>query len=179
MQRVSIVGTSGSGKSTVGAALARALDVPFVELDAINHQPNWVQLPVGEFRVQVEEIASAPGWVIDGNYSSVQDLVWERADTVVWLDYPRCVVMAQVIWRTLSRIVRRTELWNGNRESWRSFLTLDPEESVIVWAWMHVASNHDRYLAESLDPGRPGLRFVRLSNRDEAAALIERSTRTS
>src|SRR6201996_2435689 len=77
VRRVSVVGCSGSGKSTVGRRLARDLGVPYVELDSIFHQPGWVPLPRDEFRRRVAELTAADGWVIDGNYSSsVQPLVW-------------------------------------------------------------------------------------------------------
>jgi adenylate kinase family enzyme len=78
-----MVGVSGSGKSTVGKELARRLAVPYVELDAIFHQPAWTPLPAEQFRWRVTAIASGDGWVIDGNYTAVLPLVWERADSVV------------------------------------------------------------------------------------------------
>ncbi len=43
--RVSVVGCSGSGKTTFGRALAETLGVAFVELDAVFHQPGWTELP--------------------------------------------------------------------------------------------------------------------------------------
>jgi hypothetical protein len=67
VRRVSMVGVSGSGKSTVGKELARRLAVPHVELDAIFHQPGWTPLPAEQFRWRVTAIASGDGWVIDGN----------------------------------------------------------------------------------------------------------------
>ena len=94
MRRVSVVGSSGSGKSTVAARLAEQLGVPHTELDAINHQPNWTPLPHEEFRRRVTEITAGAQWVVDGNYSTVRDIVWDRADTVVWLDLPRGLVAA-------------------------------------------------------------------------------------
>src|SRR5689334_18195575 len=116
VRRVSLVGVSGSGKSTLGRELARRLEVPYVELDAIFHQPQWTPLPTEQFRTQVAAIAAGDGWVIDGNYSTVQPLVWERGDTVVGLDPPRRTVMRRIIWRSLRRAAGRTELWNGNTE---------------------------------------------------------------
>ncbi|MGH9217118.1 MAG: shikimate kinase [Acidimicrobiales bacterium] len=86
MRRVSLVGVSGCGKTTVGRKLALLLNVPFVELDSIFHQPGWCELPRGDFRKRVSDALTAQGWVVYGNYSAVRDLVWERADTVVWLD---------------------------------------------------------------------------------------------
>jgi adenylate kinase family enzyme len=163
VRRVSVVGCSGSGKSTVGRRLARDLDVPYIELDSIYHQPSWVPLPRDEFRRRVAEVTAADGWVIDGNYSSsVQPLVWDRADTVVWLDLPRRTVMRQVIWRTLRRVAFRAELWNGNRERWANLLTWVPEDSVIAWSWHHYPVYRSRYSATAASPPHPGLRFVRL-----------------
>jgi adenylate kinase family enzyme len=162
VQRVSVVGTSGAGKSTVAAALAGLLGAPFLELDSVHHQADWTPLPRSEFRALVAAAAAGERWVIDGNYSSVQDIVWARADTVVWLDLPRRTVMRRVIWRTLRRIGLRVELWNGNRERWRNFFTLDKEESVIAWAWQTHATNRARYEAAMADPVHDHLRFVRL-----------------
>lgn len=92
----------------------------FVELDSIFHQPNWEPLPVPQLRAAVAAIVAADAWVIDGNYSAVRDLVWARADTVVFFDLPRRMVMRQVGWRTARRATTGAELWNGNRESWRN-----------------------------------------------------------
>jgi adenylate kinase family enzyme len=126
MQRVSVVGNSGSGKTTIAAELARLIGAPHLELDSVFHQPGWVPLPEPEFRTRVTELIAAPRWVVDGNYSAVRDLVWSRADTVVWLDLPRWQVMRQVVGRTVRRAARRAELWNGNVEPWSNFLHLDP-----------------------------------------------------
>ena len=162
MRRVSVVGTSGAGKSTFAAALADVLSVPWLELDSVYHQADWTPLPAEEFRLRVAAVASGPGWVIDGNYSAVRDLVWARADTVVWLDLPKRTVMRRVIWRTLRRAVGRVELWNGNRERWRNFFTWDDQESVIAWAWHTHDSRRERYATALADPAAGHLRVVRL-----------------
>jgi adenylate kinase family enzyme len=162
VQRVSVVGPSGTGKSTVAASLARLLGATFLELDAVYHQAGWTPLPVAEFRARVARAAEGERWVIDGNYGRVQDLVWARADTVVWLDLPRRTVMRRIVWRTLGRVAGRVELWNGNRERWRNLFALDKEESIIVWAWQTHASNRVRYEAAMADPSNAHLRFIRL-----------------
>ncbi len=107
MERVSVVGNSGSGKTTLAAQIAAGLGVPHLELDAVFHQPGWTELPLEEFRAKVGEVVATERWVVDGNYTAVQDLVWARADTVVWLDYPRLLVMRQIVGRTLRRLVTR------------------------------------------------------------------------
>lgn len=138
--------------------------MPHLELDAVFHQPNWTPLPDDEFRRRVAAFTSAPGWVVDGNYSAVQDIVWSRADTVVWLDLPRGRAMRRLIWRTVRRAAVRQRLWNGNRESFRNALSRDPEISVIRWAWHNHAITAERYTRAMVDPARTHLRFVRLTS---------------
>jgi len=172
VRRVSVVGTSGSGKSTLASQLAEILGVPHLELDAVHHQPGWEPLPTDEFRRVVAARAAAGGWVIDGNYGRVRDLVWARADTVVWLDLPKRTVMRRVVWRTLRRVALRRELWNGNRERWQNFFTWNPEQSVISWAWHKHATDRAKYAAAVADPANARLRFVRLAGRRDVARFL-------
>jgi adenylate kinase family enzyme len=73
------------------------------------------------------------------------DLVHGGADTIVWLDLPRWLVTVRVIRRSLRRVIRREELWNGNRERWRNLVSRDPEINIIVWAWTHHDAHTARY----------------------------------
>ena len=164
MQRVSVVGTSGSGKSTLARELAGRLGASWLELDSVYHQADWTPLDAPEFRARVADAAAGERWVIDGNYSTVRDLVWVRADTVVWLDLPRRTVMRRIIWRTLRRVAGRAELWNGNRERWRNVFTWDKDESVIAWAWQTYDSRRERYAALLADPANAHLTLVRLTS---------------
>lgn len=162
----------------MGRALAKRLGVPHIELDSLYHQADWTPAPRDELRTRIVDLMAADGWVVDGNYRSVvQDLVWDRADTVVWLDPPRPVVMAAVVRRTLSRMVRRKELWNGNRERFRSLLDRRPEENIILWAWTVFEPTRQRYRESMADPANTRLRFVHLRSRREVRrwlASIER-----
>src|SRR3546814_8302663 len=117
VRRVSVVGVPGAGKSTVGRELARRLGSRFVELDSIHHQPGWTPLPREPFRARVAEELEADTWVVDGNYSAVQDLVWAAADTIVWLDLPRPLIMRRVAGRTLRRAITREELWKDRKST--------------------------------------------------------------
>lgn len=132
LRRVAVVGTSGSGKTTLAQRLAQRLQLPHVELDAIHWGPNWTSPDPDGFREQTAQVLGGDAWVTDGNYGVVRDIVWGRADTVVWLDYSLPVVMGRVIRRTMRRTVMREELWSGNREDFRSaFFSRD---SIILWA---------------------------------------------
>ena len=172
VHRVSVVGNSGSGKSTLAVALADTLGASHLELDSVFHLPDWEPLDREIFRERVEEFTQAPTWVVDGNYRAVRDIVWSRADTVVWLDLPRRLVMRQLLRRTLRRMATGAELWNGNRERWRYLFKLDPEESILLWAWTKHYEYRERYLAAMTDPANSHLKFVRLRSRKESAELL-------
>jgi len=112
---------SGNGKTTFARELATRLDAPFHELDALVHGPGWVETPDDVLRRQVEQIVAGDAWVIDGAYrGKIGTLVLDAADTVVWLDLPLVVWLPRLVRRTFRRIRRREELWNGNRETFRS-----------------------------------------------------------
>jgi len=129
-----IASASGSGKTTLARELARRLEVPFVELDALVHGPGWTETPDEELRGQVAPIAQSQGWVIDGTYrSKLGDLVLENAELVVWLDLPMRVWLPRLVRRTWRRMRRREELWNGNRETLRNVLLT--RDGLFYWAF--------------------------------------------
>jgi adenylate kinase family enzyme len=140
--RCSVIGCSGAGKTTFGRALAARLGAPFIELDAIFHQPGWTELPEAEFQERVRAAVAADAWVVDGNYGAVRPIILARATTVAWLDYSRPRVMQQVIRRSVGRSVTRRELWNGNRENPREWI--NPEHP-IRWAWSQHARKRVEY----------------------------------
>jgi adenylate kinase family enzyme len=129
-----VIGSTGSGKTTVARALAQRLGVPHVELDALFWQPGWVETPPDEFRARVAARLDAhDSWVVDGNYNSrLGTSVLEHADQIVWLDLPFRVTF----WRLLRRTVRRLRvhelLWGDNSETFRgAFLSRD---SILLFA---------------------------------------------
>lgn len=134
-----IASASGNGKTTLGRALARRLDVPFVEMDALVHGPDWSETPNDELRALLEPILAGDGWVIDGSYrGKLGNLILDGADLVVWLDQPIRVWLPRLLRRTRRRIRGDEPLWNDNRESWRTAIV--GRESLVVWAVrMHFA----------------------------------------
>jgi shikimate kinase len=171
VRRVNVKGSSGAGKSTFSQELAQGLGVPYVELDALHHGPNWSEPTDAEFQARVRQaIASAPeGWVIDGNYEhKLGDLVIAASDAVVWLDLPLRVKFRRLWRRTTRRIRDDVELWSGNRESWRgAFWGL---ESLFVWALRSHFRHRWRWPRRFA--GDP--RLVRLRSEREARRWLER-----
>lgn len=160
MQRVHVVGCTGSGKTTLARRLATRLEVPHVELDALFWGPDWTPVPLDIFRSRVTEALQGEGWTVDGNYSRVRDLVWERADTVVWLDYSFPVVMGRLLWRTLRRVVTREQLWNENREDVGN--TLFSRDSILLFAITSYGRRKRTYTRLFEDSSCDYLNFVRL-----------------
>jgi adenylate kinase family enzyme len=165
--RINVRGTTGSGKSTFSAELARRLGVPHIELDALHHGPNWAQPTPEEFRERVAAaLASArDGWVVDGNYDSkLGSLVTDAADTVVWLDPPLPMVLGRLLRRTLRRIVHRVELWNGNRETWATAFW--GRDALLWWAF----GAHFRHRRHWVGRG-----YIRLHSDHAARAWLEQT----
>ena len=139
LRRVVVVGTTGSGKTALARRLAGIMGAPHIELDSLHWEPDWREAPTEVLRERVAQVITQPRWVIDGNYGKVSDLVWSAAETLVWLDYSIVRVLSQLLRRTVVRLISGQELWNSNKESFRSaFLTRD---SLFLWAlkthWRH------------------------------------------
>lgn len=128
--RIVVVGQSGSGKTTLGRWLARELDLPFTDLDDVFWRPGWGRAPAALFRADVDRLTTSASWVLAGNYSSARDLIWPRADTLVWLDLP----LPLTLWRTILSVFRQSRagepICNGNRQT-MSALVLGKEP--LLW----------------------------------------------
>jgi len=131
LERVVVIGTSCAGKTSFARRLSDALEVPIIELDAIHWLPDWVPRPTKEFQSLAGQAVAADGWVADGNYGRVRDIVWPRATCLIWLNYPFRVVFWRALRRTLARVFTRQAVYSGNTESFRrGFLSKD---SILWW----------------------------------------------
>ena len=163
VRRVWVLGTSGSGKTRLAAAIARRLGVPHVEIDCLQHGPDWAQATPQELTERLGSALGGDGWVADGNYHASREHFIDRAELVVWLDYDRSIVMSRVIRRTARRLLTRQRIFNGNRERWSNLL--DPGHP-IRWAW----STHERRRGQN--EAAMDARWVRLRSPREAAAWL-------
>ncbi len=170
MRKVAVIASaSGNGKTTAGRELARRLDVPFVELDALVHGPNWTETPDDELRRLLEPVLAGNGWVIDGGYrGKIGDLVLGQADVVVWLDLPLHVWLPRLVRRTLRRLRGHEEIWNGNRESLRSAVW--GRDALIPYALRAHRSHRRHYPAELVR-----YPVVRLRTQAEVESFLDRA----
>lgn len=155
-------------------ALSERLRLPMLELDSVFHQPGWEPKPDELFQWEVATFVEGDRWVVDGNYTShgVARLVWPRADTIVWMDLPRSLIMPRVIRRTLRRVITREELWNGNREPWTNLYSPNPEKNIIVWAWTRYGHTRDKYETIASDGSWSHLRVARLRSAAQVDAFV-------
>src|SRR5215470_14691924 len=98
-RRVVVVGSSGTGKTTMARQLAHTFACPHIELDALYWGPNWT--PRGDFVDRVRKATAVERWVADGNYRIVRDYLWGRATALVWLNYSFPVAFGRALKRTL------------------------------------------------------------------------------
>jgi adenylate kinase family enzyme len=173
LRRVVVVGTSCAGKSTFSRRLADVIAAPHVELDLLHWGPNWT--PRDDFRDAVARATKQPTWVVDGNYSVVRDLVWERCTTVIWLDYPFTVVFGRALRRTSRRVFRREALFAGNRETLTRAL-FDPE-GVLWWVLRTYRRRRRELSARMAEPEYNHAEFVVLRSPADAEAFLERLER--
>lgn len=160
-----MIGNSGCGKSTLSRQLAQAIRAPHHELDELYWGPDWTATPREGFRRTVGELVREESWVVDGNYADLaRDLIWARADLVVWLDYSFLLCAWNIIRRTISR--RGQLLWNGNRETWRD--TIFSSDSLLAFAARTHLSRRKQNLEDMLNhPKVRGLRFCHPSETQE------------
>ena len=134
-ERVLIAGVTGSGKTTLAGRLAERWGLVHHEMDALHHGENWTPRPT--FLDDVAAFAATDRWVAEWQYTSkgVDEILTPRAQLAIWLDYPWHVVRGRLVRRTLSRSIRRTEMYNGNVEKpiWQLLATRDPHENILAW----------------------------------------------
>ena len=169
MQRVIVAGVSGSGKTTFARELGVRAGLPYHEMDALFHGPEWQPIPT--FEDDVARIVAGERWVFDSHgYAQVRDLMWSRADTVVWLRFSRAVVMSRVLRRSFHRAWTGRPMFNGNTETFRRWL--DPEHPV-QWAWTQYRPREQDMLARFADPAYARLKQVELRTPAQARAWLD------
>jgi adenylate kinase family enzyme len=161
VQRVLVYGVTGSGKPTLARRVAGRLGLPLVEVDELTWEPGWVPVPDETQRERMTAICAGDSWVLDHAYGRWLDVPLARADLVVGLDLPRLVSLARLVRRTVSRMIRRTPVCNGNRETFREvFLKGD---SILLWHFRTFARRRARIREWAADPAFPALVVLRSS----------------
>jgi len=175
MNRITVVGTPGAGKTTLAQQIALQQGIPFVELDALFWGPRWTPALPEVFRNAVTEALSSSQWSVGGNYSSARDIIWKRSDTLIWLDYSLPFIMLRLLQRTLSRIITKEELWAGNQETWRAqFFSHD---SLLLFALRTHLQRRKQFMHDVTAPDYRHLTLFRFQHPIEASAWLMQSAK--
>jgi tRNA A37 threonylcarbamoyladenosine biosynthesis protein TsaE len=131
-QRIAVVGTSGAGKTTLARRLAQCLGYPHLELDGLYWTSAWTPMPTADFRESTRQALCTDCWIADGNHSEVRDIVWGRADLLIWLNYSPPRLVGHRLRQAWQQIGRRGDMTNKAPKTWGQIL-LGPS-SALVWA---------------------------------------------
>jgi adenylate kinase family enzyme len=114
-KRILILGVSASGKSTFARTLAKKIGLPLTHVDAIMWQPGWQYIGDEATAAKLHEIGAGEEWIIEGYIEKgSRSYLFERADTIIYLDYPRIVATLRYLKRWLKhRKHSRPELENS------------------------------------------------------------------
>jgi hypothetical protein len=166
-RRVAVVGAVGAGKSSLARALAQRAHLPYVELDSLRYQADWTQVADQTFFDEVVRNAGGSEWVIDGNDELTRDIVWIRAQVLIWVDFPLRIVLWRLLKRTAQRMMTGEVFANGNRESfWR---LLGPN-SIVLWAIRSHRPRRRSFEQLLATPRYAHLRVLRLRSQREVDA---------
>jgi adenylate kinase family enzyme len=168
MQRVMVMGSSGSGKSTFARRLSGLTGIPSVSIDALFWKPGWIESDVNEFGRRMTEAAQQPRWIMDGNYigSGAGELRRQLSDTIVWFDLPRSACMFGIIKRIAGSYgTVRPEMAEGCPEK------IDLEFFRYVWTYRQ---QQRPKLIEFFQGLRPDQSLVCFTDRTEADDYLKR-----
>jgi adenylate kinase family enzyme len=129
--RVLIIGTSGSGKTTLARKLAKDFGLPHLELDSIYWQRGWKPVDERVFFDRLTTFTLQTNWIIEGDYDLGRNLLFSKADVILWLDLPPFMIFYRLIKRSIARLYKKEVLWGGNRETWRGIFF--GKDSLIRW----------------------------------------------
>lgn len=151
-RRILVYGVTGSGKSTIAARLAEVLDLPWYSVDDLTWEPGWVAVPFDEQRRRIQQICEQPSWILDTAYGAWLDVPLGSVDLIVALDYPRWLSLSRLVRRTITRVLSREVMCNGNVETWRSMIAAD---SILRWHFASFRRKRDRIRSWVADPQAP------------------------
>ena len=100
-KRISIIGGSGTGKTTLSNILAKKYNLPVFHLDGIHHLENWQIRDNTERDKIILDILKKEKWIIDGTYKSTLQKRLENSDLIIWLDYSTLSQIKGIVKRCL------------------------------------------------------------------------------
>jgi len=169
-KRIAIIGDSCSGKTTLAQTLGKNLGLKHVELDSLFWEPNWKEAELDVFKNRIQEALAGNSWVVDGNFGKVRDVIWDRAELVVWLDFPLSKILARFFMRSLKRSLKREVLWNGCRENLKN--SIFQKNSLLMWILKSNSRKRIEYSQLIRSNAYPSIDFRHLKSDADVRAFI-------
>lgn len=169
MHKIALFGPPATGKSTIAKELSARLGIPHTDLDEVLFTPAGA-LPLEEFRRQAARVTAQDEWVVEGNFSKLADVVWHRADILVWLDFPLPLIVYRIVLRSLRQLLGRDNSAQAQRLTWsKAFFA---RRSLLRTAVRKYRANRPRYLLQVAETQARGVTVVRLHSGREATQWL-------
>jgi adenylate kinase family enzyme len=166
MNRILVIGSAGSGKSTFSQELSKAMNLPVIHLDRYYWKPNWVPTPNEEWDHFVEEAANQEQWIMDGNYSRTLAIRLKRADTIIFLDMPRTLCIYRII-------KRRIKYHGKTRPDLNEECPEKLDWSFIMWVWNYKKRSRTKTM-NTLDGVKDQKQIIILTTRKQVNDFLNR-----
>ena len=165
VNRIMVIGCCGAGKSTLAKKLHKRTGLELIHLDQYYWKSGWIESSPEEWTKKVAALATKPKWIIDGNYTRTMNLRLEKADMVVYLDYPT--------WKCLTRVIKRILRYRG---------TVRPDmpegcPERFDWEFLHYVASFNirkrQSLLKRLNTLRPEQKVMILKNDEQVKAFLK------
>ena len=118
MERICIIGGSGTGKTTLANNLGKELKLPVYHIDGLNYLKDWEERDKKQRDEIIIERVKQPKWVIDGTYRSTLQQRLENADCVIYLDYSSLAQLRGVLKRFIQCHGKKKKKYQVAKRKW-------------------------------------------------------------
>ena len=169
-KRTIIFGSTGVGKTTMVKHISEEFSLPIIDIDSLRREAGKTATPEETFSQLVTESVNSDTWIIDGSYTSVQDIIWPRAEAIVWLDFSFWVSLSRLIKRSLYRVFIRKKSERPVKGRYQP-----PSERASNYLRAIFTSNQrrKRYFAALHNSKNKHLHIVRLSSPDDVTTWLD------
>jgi adenylate kinase family enzyme len=169
-KRTIIFGSTGMGKSTMVQRIAEEFSLPVIDIDSLRREAGKTSTPEETFAQLVKQSVMAETWLIDGSYTSVQEIVWPRAEAIVWLDFSFWVFLSRLIKRSLYRIFIRKK---SERPIKGRYQPASERTTNYLRAIFSGKRRRKRYFAALYNSQNKHLHLIRFSNPEEVTIWLD------